>query len=197
MKKFVWVGRSAICLSASLLLATSAIGAAPRAAPQPPSAVYVSAGEVDATVKGLSPIYTDDEPVRVMNAGPFNVGVFVVGRPKKVQEAAASANGAVRVTEGLQLDHVAAIVRILAGAGTMVTGGSLADGHRIAGDDPDLPVIGPGMRGKLIQGGERRHVGPGDMIIVPAGVAHGFSSVEQPLTYMVVRIDTAKVLPLK
>jgi mannose-6-phosphate isomerase-like protein (cupin superfamily) len=40
-------------------------------------------------------------------------------------------------------------------------------------------------------------VAEGDMVVVPAGVVHGFTSVEQPLTYMVVRIDPAKVLPLK
>ena len=183
----------------SILFATtaSAGAAVPCANPKSLHATYISVGEVDATVKSLSPIYTDDEPVCVTDAGEFNVGVFVVGRPKKVDASTATQDGTVRVTEGLQLDHVTAIVRILKGAGTFVTGGTLVDGQRIANDDPDLPVIGPGVRGKLIQGGEQRRVSKDDMVVVPAGVVHGFGSVEQPLTYMVVRIDPTKVLPLK
>ena len=196
MNQFFPSERSIIFLSAATsLLALTGVNAA-IAAPQP-AAVFVPAGEIDATIKQLSAIYTDDEPVRVSDAGPYNVGVFVVGRPKKVAQASAAPDGTVRVTEGLELDHVTAVVRILAGAGTMVTGGTLVDGHRIANDDPDLPVIGPGSRGKLVRGGEGRRVAAGDMVIVPAGVVHGFSAVEQPLTYMVIRIDGAKVLPLK
>ena len=188
--------RSVIMTSAAIsILASFAVSSAAHSAT--PAAVFVPAGEIAATERELSAKYTDDEPVRVMDAGAYNVGIFVVGRPKKVAETPPTADGVVRVTEGLQLDHVAAIVRILSGSGTMVTGGTLADGQRIANDDPDLPVIGPGVRGKLVQGGERRHVDAGDMVVVPAGVVHGFSAVEQPLTYMVIRIDGAKVLPLK
>ncbi len=188
--------RSMIFLSAAISLL--AVGGAKAAIGAPkPAAVFVKASEIEATIKQLSAIYTDDEPVRVGDAGPLNVGVFVVGRPKQVAEAPVAPDGTVRVTEGLVLDHVTAVVRILTGAGTFVTGGTLVDQHRIANDDPDLPVIGPGSRGKLVRGGEARHVAAGDMVIVPAGVEHGFSAIEQPLTYMVIRIDAAKVLPLK
>ena len=188
--------RSIVLTSSAIsVLASVAMGSSVGAAPQ--VAVFIPAAEIVNTLKELSAIYTDDEPVRVVDAGAYSVGVFVVGRPKKVIERAPLAEGVVRVTEGLQLDHVAAIVRILSGRGTIVAGGTLADGHRIASDDPDLPVIGPGMRGKLIRGGERRHVDAGDIVVVPPGVAHGFSTIDQPLTYMAIRIDSAKVLPLK
>lgn len=192
-----FLSERSVTLTSAAISFLASVAASSAANSATPTAVFVPANEIASTLAELSALFTDDEPVRVTDVGAYNVGIFVVGRPKNVAETLPAPDGAIRVTEGLQLDHVTAIVRILSGTGTMVAGGTLADGHRIANDDPDLPVIGSGLRGKLIRGGERRHVDAGDMVIVPAGVAHGFSSVDQPLTYMVIRIDPAKELPLK
>jgi quercetin dioxygenase-like cupin family protein len=64
-------------------------------------------------------------------------------------------------------------------------------------DDPDAEVIGPGQRGRAILGGRSRRISAGDMVIIPAGVPHGFSEIETPLRYLVVRVDTGQTLPLK
>lgn len=162
-----------------------------------PIAVFVPAGEIADTLRELSAIYADHEPVRVVDSGAYHAGVFVVERPTREAEAPPAVDGVIHVMGGLQLDHVASIIRILSGEGTMVAGGSLVDGHRIAGDDPDLPMIGQGKRGEFIRGGEPRHVAAGDLVVVPAGVAHGFGPPDQRLTYMAIRIDTTKVLPFK
>jgi len=37
----------------------------------------------------------------------------------------------------------------------------------------------------------------GDVVIIPAGVPHGFSAIEKSITYEVVRVDSGKILPLK
>jgi hypothetical protein len=161
------------------------------------SAACVTAGDVIAAVKRLSPTFTDDEPIRVVAAGANRIGVFVVGRPKKTGPARSLPDGAVQVTEGLQLDQVSAIVRVVDGTGTMVTGGTLVGPQRMAANDPDVEVIGPGQRGKAILGGDSRRVSAGDMVIIPAGVPHGFSEIERPITYVVIRVDTGRVLPLK
>jgi len=160
-------------------------------------AAFVMAGDVTAALKQLSPTYTDDEPLRVIVAGPNRIGVFVVGRPKRTGPAQTRPDGSVEVTEGLQLDQVSAVVRILDGAGTIVTGGQLVDPKRMPAADPDAEVIGPGQRGKSILGGESRRMAAGDMAIIPAGVPHGFSEIETPITYLVVRVDSGHVLPLK
>jgi hypothetical protein len=165
-------------------------------APLAPAA-FVMAGDVTAALKQLSPTYTDDEPLRVIAAGPNRIGVFVVGRPKRTGPAQTRPDGSVEVTEGLQLDQVSTVVRILNGAGTIVTGGRLVDPKRMAADDPDAEVIGPGQRGKSILGGESRRMAAGDMAIIPAGVPHGFSEIETPITYLVMRVDSGHVLPLK
>lgn len=162
-----------------------------------PAATYIAQGDVTAVAARLSPIYTDDEPVRVVDAGAYRVGLFVVGRPKKKHAQPPSANGAVGVIEGLALPNVTAIIRIVKGSGMFAAGGRLADPQPIAADDPDLAVIGPGFRSNQILGADVRPVKRGDIVIVPAGVPHGFSAVDQPLVYEVIRIDAAKTLPLK
>ncbi len=162
-----------------------------------PVASYISEADVIAVASQLSPIYTDDEPVRVIDAGGYRVGLFVVGRPKKRTAQPPADNGAIPVTEGLALPNVTAIVRIVKGSGAFVAGATLVDPQPIMPDDPDLAVIGRGFRSKRIVGGEDRHVKQGDIIIVPAGVPHGFSAVDEPLLYEVIRVDAAETLPLK
>ncbi len=40
-------------------------------------------------------------------------------------------------------------------------------------------------------------LGEGDVVIIPAGVAHGFSEITEAITYMVVRVDPEKLVALK
>ncbi len=162
-----------------------------------PSASVVTAADISAAVGQLSPRFTDDEPLRVLEAGPNRVGVFVVGRPKTTAPARVGPDGAVKVTEGLRLDEVSAVLQMLSGTGEFVVGGQLVHPAGLAPDDPDASVIGPGSRGKAIIGGSRRRIGPGDIVIIPAGVAHGFAAIETPVTYLVLRVDSGRSLALK
>jgi hypothetical protein len=180
-------------LTAVAALSISAIVA--HAAPR--SAVVVTGKDISRAVSQLSPQFTDDEPLRVLDAGVNRLGVFIVGRPKKSGPERITPDGAVAVTEGLQLDQVSAIVQVLSGAGEFVTGGTLVAPMRMPPDDPDAAVIGPGSRGKAILGGERRRIVRGDMVIIPAGVPHGFAVIEAPITYLVIRVDTGRTLPLE
>lgn len=157
----------------------------------------VTADDVAAIIKQLSPKFTDDEPLRVVESGPNRLGVFVVRRPKATGPAQILPDGAVKVGEGLQLTQVSGIIRIVEGAGTFVSGGTLVDAITMRADDPDAQVIGPGIRGRAILNGQSRRVSAGDMVIVPAGVAHGFSEIEKPITYLVFRVDAGRTLPLK
>jgi hypothetical protein len=163
----------------------------------PPFAVVVAGTDVGRAVSQLSPQFTDDEPLRVLDAGANRLGLFVVGRPMRTGPEQVAQDGAVAVTEGLQLDQVSAIVQVLSGAGEFVTGGTLVAPIRMPPNDPDAAVIGPGTRGKAILGGERRRIASGDMFIIPAGVPHGFAVIEAPITYLVIRVDTGRTLPLK
>lgn len=73
---------------------------------------------------------------------------------------------------------------VIAGTGVQVTGGTLVNpqpGH-------------PGeLRGSAISQGEERHIGPGDIIIVPAGVPHWVRSIDgKELTYFSPKIASPK-----
>jgi mannose-6-phosphate isomerase-like protein (cupin superfamily) len=89
---------------------------------------------------------------------------------------------------GLIHERVTETYYILHGSGTLVTGGSLKDTK-----PTDLTRLGagPSLQGTR-QGGEARKVGPGDIIIVPAGTPHGFSELDAPISYLVFRFDPQK-----
>ena len=70
------------------------------------------------------------------------------------------------------------VVYVLEGSAIVVTGGTLVDPK----------VTEPGqVRGPVIQGGESRRVGKGDVLVILAGVPHWFKEVQGPLTYFVVK----------
>ena len=78
-----------------------------------------------------------------------------------------------------------------------MTGGELTDGCAL---DPDGAVVrtltGPSSVGS-IEGGTSQRIGPGDVVIIPAGVAHGFSEISERITYLVIRIDPDQLVELK
>ena len=82
-----------------------------------------------------------------------------------------SQNAIVHLT-GWEVHH------IVAGTGTVVTGGRLmrstgADGARVA----------------TIQDGESRTVVVGDVVIIPAGTPHWYSEIRESVTYLEIRYD--------
>jgi uncharacterized RmlC-like cupin family protein len=80
----------------------------------------------------------------------------------------------------------------------MVTGGMLVSPERRPANDAALrDLTGPSTTGASLQKGESRRVGPGDIVIIPAGVPHWFSAVDGAIDYVVVRIDPDKIVRLK
>jgi quercetin dioxygenase-like cupin family protein len=68
---------------------------------------------------------------------------------------------------------------------------------REASSDTVKMLSGPGFAGAGIRGGMSRRVSKGDMVIIPAGTPHGFTDVQEDITYTIVRVDPARVLALK
>jgi len=62
---------------------------------------------------------------------------------------------------------------IIEGSGTLVTGGTIAR------------TTGRGAA--TIQNGVSRHVGPGDVIVIPPGMAHWYKDLDGTITYLEVR----------
>jgi len=70
------------------------------------------------------------------------------------------------------------VVYVLDGTALVVTGGAVVDPK----------VTEPGqIRGSMIQGGDARRIGKGDVVVIPAGVPRWFKEVPGPLTYFVVK----------
>jgi quercetin dioxygenase-like cupin family protein len=56
---------------------------------------------------------------------------------------------------------------------------------------------GPGGNGASIRNGVTHHLRAGDVIVIPAGVGHWFTKIDDHIRYLMIRIDPDKVLPLK
>jgi len=86
---------------------------------------------------------------------------------------------------------------IISGGGTLVTGGHIVNGRRSAPDSEVTRVLnGPSCSG-IIAGPDlvRKPVKTGDVIIIPAGVPHGWSDIPDHVDYLSVRPDPDRVLP--
>ena len=56
-------------------------------------------------------------------------------------------------------------------------------------------AVGPSNQGTFRQAAQTRKVGPGDIVIIPPGVYHGFTDVADHVDYVSVRPDPDHVLP--
>ena len=153
---------------------------------KPKSATYVTSEEMQATLKKAPPDSATDQQVRVVDVGKVNVGVGVVYRSAKAAQSA------------VEHDNLTEVYEILEGTGTLMTGGEIvtADGKPATTHDSKGPS-GPSLRGTALRGGESKHVGPGDIIVIPAGVGHIFTQINGTIKYAVVRVDPDRVMPLK
>lgn len=148
-------------------------------------ATYMNAAEIAATIAAAPEGRVSDQQIRNVDAGGYNVGVGVVQRPPTTSLGA------------IQHHQQTEVYYVVSGAGTLVTSPELTDSRPL---DPDGAVVrtltGPSDFGS-IDGGEGRPVEAGDMIIIPEGVAHGFSEITETITYIVVRVDPERLVELK
>ena len=166
--------RVVIAASFALLLPWSTSAQPPPPVPPPP-ALDVSAATINAFIDKLPKDVVSDLPIRVTDVGGYKVGLYGVFRPKAVP-------GDANVHE----TTVTEIYYMLAGSGTLVTGGKLKD-ERSAGVSPNTKR--PNLRGSGIEGGVSRHVVPGDVIVIPGRLPHWWSSLDSDIRYLIYRPD--------
>jgi mannose-6-phosphate isomerase-like protein (cupin superfamily) len=132
----------------------------------------------------MNPDGVADQQIKVVDIGKYNVAIGILHRSGKAKQNAISHG---EITE---------IYYVIDGAGTFVTGGTMTNSTVAAADGNTVKVlVGPSTNGTGIEGGQSRRIGPGDVIIVPPGVAHWFSAIEKDLDYLVFRVDADHVLP--
>ena len=86
---------------------------------------------------------------------------------------------------------------IISGSGTLVTGGKIVNGRRSAPESQVTRVLnGPSCSGPIVGDDVVRSVVKvGDIIIIPAGVPHGWADIGDHVDYLSVRPDPDRVIP--
>ncbi|MBL1260841.1 MAG: hypothetical protein COB33_009970 [Thiotrichaceae bacterium] len=142
-------------------------------APDPlPVATDVTATEIKRFIEALPRDAVTDSAIRVVEVtGDYRIGVYGVYRPK--DKASESNLHQVNTTE---------IYYMLAGSGTLVTGGEMISPKRASPASITL-------KGAGIKGGVSRRVGPGDVVIIPGYTPHWWSELTDDLSYIIFRTD--------
>lgn len=195
------------------------VGSGAAFAADPTTATIIKKEDVDKVLQ-LGPKATD-HTIRVMDMGQgYNMSVAVVHRgtthnpppartPEQVAAAAAAAAknpacglatapaGAKTGPSGM-LAHTstAETYIVIAGAGTLVTGGQILTGRMSPADSEVTTTLnGPTCGGKAVGNFIMTPVKVGDIAVIPAGVPHGWSDIPTEVTYLSVRPDPKHVLP--
>jgi quercetin dioxygenase-like cupin family protein len=127
-----------------------------------------------------------DRQIRVVDLGAFRLGVGVLHRTATRAGAPVGAITHSNVTE---------VFYVVSGAGTLVTGGPVENERAFPAETEFVRLaVGPSSGGTF-KGGDRQRLAPGDVVVVPAGVPHGFDDVLDQITYLSVRPDLSGVLP--
>jgi len=158
------------------------------------AATYIPTDEIEAyfnlaKTASTTNIRMRDQQVRAVDAGRTQVGVGIVYRSRLIKPADNS------VAEHHQVSEV---YHVLDGEATLVTGSGIEGFQPRPADDRAVVLLnGPGGNGSSIRNGVTHHLRAGDVIIIPAGVGHWFTRIDDHIRYLMIRIDPDKVLPLK
>ncbi|MDH3270024.1 MAG: cupin domain-containing protein [Gemmatimonadota bacterium] len=178
--KGVGGGITVVAVAATCVLAVGVPAATAQAV-----VARVGADELVATIEAAPPGRVSDQQIRMIDAGDMNLGVGVVHRPPTTTLSA------------IQHHKQAEIYRVVEGRGILVTSRQMADPRELDPEGATVKTLtGPSAFG-TIEGGTSQPVGPGDIVFIPAGTAHGFSEITDAITYIVYRIDPDKLVALK
>ena len=94
-------------------------------------------------------------------------------------------------------DLVTEVYYILSGSGTNRTGPDLVDPERRPADNRAVRFLnGPGNNALDMRNPTTHELKQGDVFVIPAGTGHQFTKIDDHITYMMIRVDPDKVVPL-
>lgn len=169
-----------VCLTGLVALAPVAC----EAPEGPTAAIDIPLSDIEAVLAVESQI--PDRQLRVVDMGSYNLAVGVIHRG-----ATRDRVGPVR---GIMHSLVTETYVIVSGTGTLVTGGNITDPRAAPDDSPVVQILNGPSESGATDGGVERVVNEGDVIIIPAGVFHGWRDIPDHVTYVSVRPDPEKVL---
>ncbi len=152
-------------------------------------AYYISNEELQAYLKRGIARNKIDQQVRSVDVGKSGVAIGMVHRTKLDKPAATSV---------AEHDHVSEVYHVISGSATLVTGPDLVGAARRPATNENVRLLnGPGSNAASIRGGVTHQLKAGDAIVIPAGTGHWFTKIEDHISYIMIRIDPEKVVPLK
>jgi mannose-6-phosphate isomerase-like protein (cupin superfamily) len=177
-------------LGMTVVLAFAPLLGLAQSHPKPAGATDISDEQVKEVLKHAPSIGTTDQQIKVVDVGPYNMAVGVVhrGPSKDSEDGTAPCIAHHRQTE---------TYIIVDGGGTLVTGGTIMDPREIPADSTAYKILnGPSANGRVKESeAQERKVKPGDIIIIPPDVCHGWKGITDHVNYLSVRPDPERVLP--
>lgn len=192
---------------AALLFPALALAQSPKAA------TYITADQV----KAINATPGVDRQIVNVDVGNTNLAVGVIHRGRTgAPPAGAPAGGAAAAapaappepcgdkgtvppgsSTGLWHQGQTETYVIISGSGTLVTGGKVVNGRKSAPDSQVTKVLnGPSCSGSIIGDDVvKRVVNVGDIIIIPAGMPHGWAEIPDHVDYLSVRPDPQRTIP--
>ena len=129
-----------------------------------------------------------DQQMRALDVGKAQVEIALVHRGKLDAPAPRSV---------ASHDLVSEVYYILSGSGTNRTGPDVVDPERRPPDDRAVRLLnGPGANGTDIRNAAEHELTAGDVLVIPAGTGHQFTKIDDHITYLMIRVDPDKVVPL-
>lgn len=201
-------------LRACILAGVVAVAPGVAFAQSPMAATYITAEDI----KQVNSLPGVDRQIVSVDIGELNLAVGIIHRGPTATAgsgAGGAGGGAGRgaaapadpcgepagtppsgAVNGIAHDSQTESYVIVSGGGTLVTGGHIVNGRKSAPDSQVTRVLnGPSCSG-AIAGPDvvRRQVKTGDVIIIPAGVPHGWTDIADHVDYLSVRPDPDRVL---
>jgi mannose-6-phosphate isomerase-like protein (cupin superfamily) len=165
----------------------------------PRSATYITKAQIDA----VNELPGTDRPIKVVNIGHENFALGIIKRgsaplaPPVPAGPATPPTGARAQREpcGVQMDVLPAGgtasmfyhenqtegYYITSGSGVLMTGGYVVNGRRGLSPDLNGPTCGGGVTFGDIT---KREVHEGDIVVIPAGVPHGWTDIPDHVEYL-------------
>lgn len=186
-------------------------------AQNPKGATYITADQV----KQVNALPGVDRQIVNVDVGNTNLAVGVIHRGKTGQPpaggggAAAAGGGAAAANQtppepcgekgtvppgsptGLWHLGQTETYLIISGSGTLVTGGKVVNGRKSPPTSEVTKVLnGPSCSGGIVGDDVvQKVVNVGDIIIIPAGVPHGWANIPDHVDYLSVRPDPQRTIP--
>ena len=131
-----------------------------------------------------------DQQLKVVDVGPYNVGVGIIHRGPTKDPTDGTAPCIIHHNQ-------TETYIITSGGGTLVTGGTILNAREASKDGEAYKILnGPTADGSVrMSEAKVRKVKPGDMIIIPPDVCHGWMGITDHVNYLSVRPDPDRVLP--